>query len=364
MPSEVDDPLLHNSYHGTSGSLQEELLARLAHTGPIYRQDNSSVYLKIEEAARGTAVESTLKSFARSKDGRAAFLALISNHADATKYRTISKKRLSFLLRHKWNGRNHPLETHVSNHRVAYDDLRDCSAHVTVTVPNPEQRVEYLIDSINNSDTTLQAAIGLVRANTNNMRSDFEAAASSLIEVDPYHRSSRNNPNTGRTANVSAIDFSGGRGNTGVDLRWHPTSEFKALPEDQKDELMEWLNNTNEGKKERADQRKAFKKRKHTDEKYKHKKSSDNKSWKKKLKSKMKTPNGLATVMSLIADEEKSNSALVASLTAAAAAANNSSGNNGTSDANASANVSALAKAAPVTQLKLTSILKKANHSG
>ena len=40
------------------------------------------------------------------------------------------------------------------------------------------------------------------------MREDFEAAASSLIEVDPYRRTSRG---AGRNADVSSIDFKAGR---------------------------------------------------------------------------------------------------------------------------------------------------------
>ena len=69
----------------------------------------------------------------------------------------------------------------MSNHRQAVDDLKDCENHITVSVPDQSQRVEFLIDSISRNDTALQAAIGLVRANTNNMRHDFEVAASALI---------------------------------------------------------------------------------------------------------------------------------------------------------------------------------------
>ena len=57
----------------------------------------------------------------------------------------------------------------------------------------------------------------------NNMRNDFEGAANILIEIDPYRRSTRTNT---RDVNVSAIDFSAGRGNTGVDLRFHPKHKF------------------------------------------------------------------------------------------------------------------------------------------
>ena len=77
------------------------------------------------------------------------------------------------------------------------------------------------------------------------MRNDFKGAANILIEIDPYRRLTRTNT---RDVNVSAIYFSAGRGNTGVDLRFHPDHKFLELPQDQKDELTNWLT-TNYGKK-------------------------------------------------------------------------------------------------------------------
>ena len=55
------------------------------------------------------------------------------------------------------------------------------------------------------------------------MQNDSKGAANILVEIDPYCRSTRTNT---RDANVSAIDFSAGRGNTGVDLRFHPKHKF------------------------------------------------------------------------------------------------------------------------------------------
>ena len=91
VPAEVDDALDANSYFGESGSMQDELTARLPHVGPIFKTDNCSVFLKIEKASRGTSVESTVKAFSRRKDGRGAYLAFIANHAGDTKYRAILK---------------------------------------------------------------------------------------------------------------------------------------------------------------------------------------------------------------------------------------------------------------------------------
>jgi len=84
---------VQGTYYGESGSLVEELIARLPHNGPIFKNDNATVFQKVEEAARGTSCESRIKAFSRKKDGRGAYLALISNHAGDIKYRAIAKKR-------------------------------------------------------------------------------------------------------------------------------------------------------------------------------------------------------------------------------------------------------------------------------
>ena len=314
IPSELEDPLEVNAHYGASGSLMDELVSRLPHTGPIYRNDNKSVFLKIDEAARGTSVESTVKAFSRRNDGRGAFNALIANHAGDTKYRAIMKKRMHLLQSIKWNGRAYPLETHVSNHRQAVDDLNECSQHITVPVPDASQRVEYLIDSITCQDNTLQAAIGLVRANTNNMRNDFELAASALIEVDPYKRSQKPIPSP-RNANISAIDFNAGRGDTGVDLRWHPKGEFMKLTQEQRDELSSWQK-TDEGRKTITASRKdALKKRQSSSSlRTSPKPNTSGKTWKSKFKKALKTDKGLKSIMTVLAEEEKTNTALVAAL--------------------------------------------------
>ena len=347
-----------NSYFGLSGGLQDELVARLKHTGPIYKQDNASVFLLIEKASRNTTVESTVKAFARTKDGRGAWLAILKNHAGETKYRAIHKKRMNLLQNIKWNGRGCELEKHVSSHRQASDDLEECSNHITCAVPDKSQRVEYLIDSISCNDVTLQAALALVRANTNNMRHDFELCASTLIEVDPYRRSQKH-PSTNRPANVSSIDFGAGRGSSGVDLRWHHPKEFKALSQAKKTELCEWQK-TNDGEKALKKSRLEAEKRQAVDW---HKEGGAVKrggnttvsdgAWKKKLKRAVKTKNGFKTIMSVLAEEESVNQALVHALTAGAEP----------KSSNTSSVVVETSKSPetkfPATTLKLSSILKK-----
>ena len=85
---------------------------------------------------------------------------------------------MNLLQNINWNGRNYSLEKHVSNHRQALEDISDCSNHITIVILDQSQRVEYLIDSITCADSTLQVSIGLIRSNVNNMRENFESAAS------------------------------------------------------------------------------------------------------------------------------------------------------------------------------------------
>ena len=359
VPTEVDDPVDVDSYYGISGSLLEELTKRLPHTGPIYKNDNATVYMLIEKAVRGTSVESTVKTFARTKNGRGAYLALIANHAGDTKYRAIVKKRTNLLQNIKWNGRSYPLESHVSNHRSAVDDLKECGDHITVNIPDASQRVEYLIDSITCNDNTLQAAIGLIRANTNNWRTDFEAAASALIEVDPYQRSNRNT--TARTANVSALDYSAGRGRTGVDLHWHPQKEFHKLTAEQKDELRVWMK-SQEGSKAMKKSRDAASSNNRNGEDGNKTNEGDTKknggNWKKKMKKAIKSPNGLKAVMSVLAEEEATNQGLVAAMNSVTSTTSTSTASANANQGDQAQEVGALERAFPATTLKLSSILR------
>ena len=121
------------------------------------------------------------------------------------------------------------------------------------------------------------------------------------------------NTNT-RNANISAIDFSAGRGSTGVDLRWYPHKEFGKLP-DHKKELREWMG-SQEGKKAMRKSRANANKTKRSNDANGDKSQGGN--WKKKMKKALKTPHGLKSVMSVLAEEEKTNQGLIAALQSSA----------------------------------------------
>ena len=126
----------------------------------------------------------------------------------------------------------------MSTHRQCYEELLNCRCKVNVMVPGEEQRVSYLLDSIVNGDGNVTATIGLIKGDLNGMSKSFEKAAAALIDVDPFVKG--RHKGGGRTATVSSVDYSAGRGGTGVDLRWHTPQEYRALSKEEKDELHQW----------------------------------------------------------------------------------------------------------------------------
>ena len=64
-PAEIEDPLVNGKAYGSSGSIIDELIARLTHADPLYKADNASVYSMMEEATRGTIYASTVKPYSR-----------------------------------------------------------------------------------------------------------------------------------------------------------------------------------------------------------------------------------------------------------------------------------------------------------
>ena len=72
VPTEADDPLKRNLAFGEADSVVDELVKRLSHTHPLFKQDNGSACSMLEQAIRGAPHASTIKAHSRSKNGRSA----------------------------------------------------------------------------------------------------------------------------------------------------------------------------------------------------------------------------------------------------------------------------------------------------
>ena len=257
------DPLLAGKAHGSSGSVLEDLKLRLSHTHPLFKTDNAKVFSALEEATRNTVYSSTVRAFARRRDGRGAWKAIVSNHAGADKWELLHKENMKWLLNTKWTGRNYSLEKFCNQHRTRFVNLEEAQNHVDFQLPTEHTRVGYLIDNLENNDPDLRAAIANIRQNVNDTRSDFEASVAVLLPVDPYKTSRRqpdnNSNNPGANISSAASNRSHeGIGKSGVQFRFYDGPDYQKLNADQRAELHKWRN-TPQGKKFSNDERKKRK---------------------------------------------------------------------------------------------------------
>ena len=174
VPDVEDYPLTANVYYVASGSMLGELINCLSRAGPIFCNDNKTVFIIISKAVDGMSVDLTIKFYPRRKYGLAEFLALRVNHAGDTKYQSIVKSRSNLTHHIKWNVRNYPLEQYVSNHRTAIDNLRGFDTHIGNAVSDTSHRLKLLLESITFQYNSLQAAMGNICADTYGLRSNLK----------------------------------------------------------------------------------------------------------------------------------------------------------------------------------------------
>ena len=182
-PREPDQP-----YSTEHGSILDDLIHRSSHNHGLFRQDNASVYYKIEEAVRGTQYADSIKPFQARKDGRGAFLALVAQYAGKDKWEAEIKKAIALLTTVKWKGTsNYLLSTHCARQRNANVTLQACANHVEYQLPNERTKVGFLLDSIESDDAGLNAALAHVRHDEgpHGMRENFEAAVAMLLPMCP-----------------------------------------------------------------------------------------------------------------------------------------------------------------------------------
>ena len=243
----------------------------------MYRADNTSVYHYIEEATRSTHYAPTVQTLSRTKDGRAAWLSLLGQHAGRDKWEKDIKAAEEIMHTRKWKGQTaFTLESFISQHRNSYVSMTVASEHVPYQLPNEYTRVGYLLDGIECSDAGVQAALNSVRTSDDpdtGTRFDFERTAAHLIPYCPVAKKRASSGNKRGAAQISAVDGEGevgstpGKkdsiGKTGVHLRWYEDEEYAELSKAQKDELRTWRENNPNFKPTKGKKGKGNKKQKH-----------------------------------------------------------------------------------------------------
>jgi hypothetical protein len=255
-PPAAAPPLAANSPHSEEHkSIENELIARAKHEHPLFRNDNKKVYNMLEVATRGTQYSATLKGFQRNKDGRGAYLSILSQHVGLDKLQLAVTKHESFLTSQKWKSTsNLSLESFCAKHRTAFEGIKAaCEKGVPYQLPTEYTRVTHLLNAIETSDAGLQAAMANVKADNDPIdgkRHNFEATVAFITPFDPVAIRPKRSAAAISAAetDVTVSSMKTGIGKTGVHLRFHSHSEYKTLTAAQKAELKEWRETTPEGR--------------------------------------------------------------------------------------------------------------------
>ena len=243
------------------GSIRNEMEFCLSHDHPVFDDDNQAMFNLIHDSLQGTQYSATINPYKRKKDGLGAWKALNDQHAGKDRWDAEVKRESLFLTSNIWKGNGSvTLSKHATKHRNAYISLETCSLHVDYQIPNERTRVKYLLDSIRACTVPgVQARIASIEGDENGKRNNFEMAVTHLLPADPVIESSKNRRHTGNNKQgvIAGVTIQSGKGKSGVNLRWHPTKEYKALNDEQKDELKSWRN-SNEGKAAIAASKKKY----------------------------------------------------------------------------------------------------------
>ena len=228
-------------------------MARASHTHALFREDNSDVYYKLEEATRGTPYVASIKPFQRAKQGREAWLAITGQYAGKDKWAAEIKQQEQLLHTRVWKGQsNFSLEKFITQHRNVFVSMQACAKHIQYQLPNGHSRVGFLLDAIQTSDAGLQAAMASIRTDDgpDGMRNDFEQSVAHLLPYDPVAKKHAAGSSKKSSAEVSAVSYEAtdvaafgtkpGIGKSGVHFCYYDKSEYSKLTKEQKTELHEW----------------------------------------------------------------------------------------------------------------------------
>ena len=266
IPAAVAPPLVTNRpYSLEHGSVRQELVARATFDDPKSEDDKARILEFLEEVYAGTHVHPTLKAFKKKKDGRGAWMAIVSQYMSSERWREELKVQERIVTKRVWKGNSsYTLEDHAATHRNANSVMDHAGDEGVVDFNSPEQRrrVERILDSIECKDAQLLAAMANVRQDNGpeGMMNNFEKAVAYLIPCCPV---APNRKKQRMSAQISSLEMKKGKGNSGVEFRFYKRQEYMKLSDEQKQELKEYREA--KGMSVKSDAKKnTFKKRKET----------------------------------------------------------------------------------------------------
>ena len=174
--------LTNKPYSEQHGSVEAELIPRVSHDHPVFGDDSVEVFNFLEEATIGTVVTSTIAPYKRSKDGRGAFFAVVSQHAGLDKWEGAIKTSETFLKSPSTRATSTiPLKSIVT------DTVRTtffCRKLLSMSKCSSQMkgfRVTYLLDSIECPDPYVFTALAQIHVSDPGIRTDFERSVTVLV---------------------------------------------------------------------------------------------------------------------------------------------------------------------------------------
>ena len=129
--------------------------------------------------------------------------------------------------------------------------MQASAEHVQYQLPNEHSRVGFLLEAIQCSDAGLQSVIASIKTvnGSEDMKNNFEATAAHLLPYDSVAKKRSSGQKRNSTQISSVVETSNATTKklsiekTGVHLSYYKTAEYKALNQEQKDELRKWRAN-------------------------------------------------------------------------------------------------------------------------
>ena len=229
-------------------SIMEDLIDYAVHEGPAYDDDNAAVFRIISTALAGTSAMVSITKHQRKRNGRQAYLDLVTHNMGSSKWEKVVENAESLLSSRVWNGKNarYPLRIHISKHREAYNDLERASHNITYAPPNETSRVCWMLSSIQTNDATILSAKTTIQADPTK-KDDFEEAADFLLITAPDSKAGNHNKLQRISATKLGKIHTGPK--TGVEIRFYKRGEWLKLTPEERAEVMDSRKNKDKKRK-------------------------------------------------------------------------------------------------------------------
>ena len=245
---ELAEDLPYSEEHGT---VAEEMIERITHADPLFKNDNALVMTKFLAALQNSPLLSCIKSFERKRDGRGAVLAFEAMHCGHDKQEARIRNAEKILSTLKYTGLNpgHTLESLANFHRQAFSDMSEAvESGINHQLPNETTRARFFRDAIVSKDPDLITALSACKKTTSPYYNSFEDTVTHLVPECPVAKLRLANGGDTKKkrphADISELD--GGKAatsktvylpNTEVEARYYTPEEWKQLSDEQRDEL-------------------------------------------------------------------------------------------------------------------------------